>query len=154
MIFSTELLVQIVLSGLMVGVLYALMDAVVDRYFPIIDTLESELEDIEAQIFTPGAARSNIEQLYALKTAASGSLLTRHLPIRVDRYGHCQFTAGEALVSFALMLFYDASLQEVSGVATTLSGAEGSPTINGGKSSTGPAACQAPTPGCQGWLRY
>jgi magnesium transporter len=48
-------------------VLYALMDAVVDRYFPIIDTLESELEDIETQIFTPGAARSNIQQLYALK---------------------------------------------------------------------------------------
>jgi len=40
---------------------------VVDRYFPIIDTLESELEDIETQIFTPGAARSNIQQLYALK---------------------------------------------------------------------------------------
>ena len=48
-------------------VLYALMDAVVDRYFPIIDVLETELEDIEAQIFTPGSARANIEQLYALK---------------------------------------------------------------------------------------
>jgi magnesium transporter len=48
-------------------VLYALMDAVVDRYFPVIDALESELESIEQQIFTPGAVRSNIEQLYALK---------------------------------------------------------------------------------------
>lgn len=48
-------------------VLYALMDAVVDRYFPVIDALESELEGIEAQIFTPGAARENIEHLYALK---------------------------------------------------------------------------------------
>jgi magnesium transporter len=48
-------------------VLYALMDAVVDRYFPVIDALESELESIEQQIFTPGSARSNIEQLYALK---------------------------------------------------------------------------------------
>jgi len=49
-------------------VLYALMDAVVDRYFPIIDQLESELEQIEEQIFTKGiAARSNIEQLYSLK---------------------------------------------------------------------------------------
>jgi len=48
-------------------VLYALMDAVVDRYFPVIDALESELEIIEAQIFTPGAARFNIVQLYALK---------------------------------------------------------------------------------------
>ncbi len=48
-------------------VLYALMDAVVDRYFPIIDMLESELETIEQQIFTTGAARANIELLYALK---------------------------------------------------------------------------------------
>jgi magnesium transporter len=48
-------------------VLYALMDAVVDRYFPIIDALETELEDIESQIFVRGAARANIEQLYNLK---------------------------------------------------------------------------------------
>lgn len=51
-------------------VLYALMDAVVDRYFPIIDTLESELESLEAKIFSQerGAARSNIEALYQLKS--------------------------------------------------------------------------------------
>ena len=50
-------------------VLYALMDAVVDRYFPIIDTLESELEAIEARIFSKerGVARANIEALYELK---------------------------------------------------------------------------------------
>ncbi|MES2942204.1 MAG: magnesium and cobalt transport protein CorA [Pseudomonadota bacterium] len=48
-------------------VLYALMDAVVDRYFPILDELETELETIEKEIFTKGAARSNIEQLYDLK---------------------------------------------------------------------------------------
>ena len=48
-------------------VLYALMDAVVDRYFPIMDRLESELEEIEEQIFAKGAARSNIERLYDLK---------------------------------------------------------------------------------------
>jgi magnesium transporter len=48
-------------------VFYALMDAVVDRYFPIIDTLESELETIEGQIFIRGSARANIEHLYDLK---------------------------------------------------------------------------------------
>ena len=48
-------------------VLYALMDAVVDRYFPVLDELESELETIEKEIFTKGAARSNIERLYDLK---------------------------------------------------------------------------------------
>ena len=48
-------------------VLYALMDAVVDRYFPIIDGLESELETIEQQIFNRGVARKSIERLYELK---------------------------------------------------------------------------------------
>jgi magnesium transporter len=48
-------------------VLYALMDAVVDRYFPLVDALESELETIEGQIFDRGAGRANIERLYDLK---------------------------------------------------------------------------------------
>jgi magnesium transporter len=43
------------------------MDAVVDRYFPIIDLLEGELESIEDRIFEKNAGRANIEQLYALK---------------------------------------------------------------------------------------
>ncbi|HYD80748.1 MAG TPA: magnesium/cobalt transporter CorA [Paucimonas sp.] len=48
-------------------VFYALMDAVVDRYFPVVDALESELEAIEEQIFAKGAAQANIERLYELK---------------------------------------------------------------------------------------
>ena len=48
-------------------VFYALMDAVVDRYFPIVDLLETELETIEEQIFAKGTARANVERLYALK---------------------------------------------------------------------------------------
>ena len=48
-------------------VFYALMDTVVDRYFPIIDAMESELEEIEGRIFAKDGARANIEALYALK---------------------------------------------------------------------------------------
>lgn len=49
-------------------ILYALMDAVVDRYFPILDMLENELDSIEGRIFAPkGVPRENIEALYALK---------------------------------------------------------------------------------------
>jgi magnesium transporter len=48
-------------------VLYALMDAVVDRYFPLVDALESELEQIEDRIFTGDSQRDNIERLYDLK---------------------------------------------------------------------------------------
>jgi magnesium transporter len=49
-------------------ILYALMDAVVDRYFPVLDMLEDELETIEGRIFAPeGVPRENVEALYALK---------------------------------------------------------------------------------------
>lgn len=50
---------------------YALMDAVVDRYFPLVEAIEAELEAVESQIFERGAARSNIERLYALKHRTS-----------------------------------------------------------------------------------
>lgn len=56
-------------------VLYALMDAVVDRYFPVVDFLESELETIEERMFTHGAQRENVERLYDLKRK---SLALRH----------------------------------------------------------------------------
>jgi magnesium transporter len=48
-------------------VLYALMDAVVDRYFPVIDFLEQKLELAEDQIFTGAPARASVEALYLLK---------------------------------------------------------------------------------------
>src|SRR3990172_9318192 len=48
-------------------VLYALMDAVVDRYFPVLDTLEMELETIEEKIFAAKSARAIIESLYYVK---------------------------------------------------------------------------------------
>jgi len=48
-------------------VLYALMDAVVDRYFPILQTIEVDLERIEEEIFAATSPRANIEALYVLK---------------------------------------------------------------------------------------
>ena len=48
-------------------VLYALMDNVVDRYFPVVDALEVELENLEARIFSGAMAQKNIEELYHLK---------------------------------------------------------------------------------------
>jgi magnesium transporter len=48
-------------------VFYAVMDNVVDRYFPVIDALETQLEKIEEHIFERNAARANIQSLYALK---------------------------------------------------------------------------------------
>ena len=48
-------------------VLYALMDAVVDRYFPVLDKIEADLEKIEEQLFTNKNPRANIEALYYVK---------------------------------------------------------------------------------------
>ncbi len=48
-------------------VLYLLLDAVVDSYFPVIDALEAELERIESRIFEGDPARENVEALYSLK---------------------------------------------------------------------------------------
>jgi magnesium transporter len=48
-------------------VLYALIDTVVDRYFPVLEVLEDELEELERRIFADAPARENIERLYALK---------------------------------------------------------------------------------------
>lgn len=48
-------------------VLYALMDTVVDRYFPVIDELSDRIEEIEKAVFTDQTTRENIEALYGLK---------------------------------------------------------------------------------------
>ena len=48
-------------------VLYALMDNVVDRYFPLVDRIETQLEAIEQRIFTEDLARANLRELYDLK---------------------------------------------------------------------------------------
>lgn len=51
-------------------VFYALLDAVVDRYFPLVDVLESQLELVEAQMFVKGEARANVQRMYELKREA------------------------------------------------------------------------------------
>jgi magnesium transporter len=49
-------------------VLYALMDAVVDRYFPVLEAIEMDLELVEERLFAADASpRENIESLYYVK---------------------------------------------------------------------------------------
>ena len=54
------------------------------------------------------------EILYNLKTIGTGSFLTRHVNLPVDRYGHCNFTLDEALGGFALMLLYAGDFEMLS----------------------------------------
>src|SRR5207244_2485518 len=49
-------------------VLYALMDEIVDRYFPVLDQLETEFEVLEEAIFTKDAEpKMVIASMYALR---------------------------------------------------------------------------------------
>jgi magnesium transporter len=48
-------------------VFYALIDAVVDRYFPVLDAIEAEFEKFEEQIFSGKSLRANIEGLYYVR---------------------------------------------------------------------------------------
>src|SRR4030095_3240114 len=48
-------------------VLYALMDTVVDRYFPVLDRLSAEIEESEDRFFAGQPTRAKFEALYSLK---------------------------------------------------------------------------------------
>ena len=48
-------------------VLHAIMDFVVDQYFPIVDALEDDLETLEADIFGDNASRDTTMRIYNLK---------------------------------------------------------------------------------------
>jgi len=47
--------------------LYAVMDSIVDQYFPVVDALETELTAIEEKIFSEKPSRQTTEQIYELK---------------------------------------------------------------------------------------
>ena len=51
-------------------VLYALMDSIVDRYFPIIDSFEEEIETLEEAIFASQMDSTIAERIYELKREA------------------------------------------------------------------------------------
>jgi magnesium transporter len=48
-------------------VFYAIIDNIVDRYFPIVDLLETQLDEIEDDIFKLESAKAQIEAIYILK---------------------------------------------------------------------------------------
>jgi magnesium transporter len=47
--------------------LYALMDSIVDQYFPIVDALEQELQALEESIFSESFSRETTAQIYDLR---------------------------------------------------------------------------------------
>ena len=54
-------------------VFYALVDTIVDRYFPVLDALESELEKIEEQIFVRNLRALEHRGALRVEAAADGA---------------------------------------------------------------------------------
>jgi magnesium transporter len=48
-------------------VLYAVMDFIVDHYFPVLDTLGDQLESLEDEIFSETFDRKTVQRIYDLK---------------------------------------------------------------------------------------
>jgi len=48
-------------------VLYAIMDFIVDHYFPIVDAIEEQLESLEGEVFGGALSRDISERIYKLK---------------------------------------------------------------------------------------
>ena len=61
-------------------VFYAICDAIVDRYFPVVDALETELETIEGAMFSNDDPRENVRRLYEIKQKV-GELRHAVLPL-------------------------------------------------------------------------
>lgn len=82
-------------------VLYAILDAVVDRYFPVLDKIETEVEEIEEQLFANRNPRANIEALYYVKRKlamlkhSSGPLLETVAKLHGGRVPHLCLGLGE-----------------------------------------------------------
>ncbi|MFO1124182.1 MAG: magnesium/cobalt transporter CorA [Methylocystis sp.] len=48
-------------------IVYAILDFIVDNYFPVLDAIDNEVEDIEDHVITTTMGRAEIEQLYTMR---------------------------------------------------------------------------------------
>jgi magnesium transporter len=53
-------------------VIYAILDFITDNYFPVLDAIEGELEEIESEIFAATPANEKIERIYRLRVELQG----------------------------------------------------------------------------------
>lgn len=88
-------------------VLYALMDAVVDDYFPALAALEERFERVEAQIFSKNPVRETIKELYVLRQGIM--TLKRAVAPLHDALGKLYGGRVPALVATAQEYFRDIS---------------------------------------------
>jgi len=84
-------------------VLYAIMDFVVDNYFPVVDALEQEVESLEDHVFNDTFDQETVEHIYRLKrdllslrravapvVEMSNRLMRFDMPL-IDKHAHPYF---------------------------------------------------------------
>ncbi|MDH5485458.1 MAG: prolyl oligopeptidase family serine peptidase [Gammaproteobacteria bacterium] len=60
------------------------------------------------------------QTLYSLKTLQSGALFNQHVPLRIERFEHCNFKISEVLAGFSLLLKKTVGLENVPAVTYML----------------------------------
>jgi magnesium transporter len=86
-------------------VLYALMDFVVDHYFPVVEQLETELQELEARIFGDRFDREATPRIYRLKRNLL--VLKRAITPLVGITGHLMRDPSPLIPAEARVFFQD-----------------------------------------------
>lgn len=114
-------------------------DILLNRLIPRVSADPAALQEMKAHYDTSGMLTNPVitihtsrdqqvpylhEVLYNVKTIRTGALLTRHLNIPINRYEHCNFTPGETLFAFSVMLAYVREIGRIDGVGSVLQGGD------------------------------
>jgi magnesium transporter len=80
-------------------ILYAILDFITDNYFPVLDEIEEELEQIEQELFAATPAREKIERIYRLRVELQRMrrVVSPMLEIS-NRLGRHEFPASAAMI--------------------------------------------------------
>jgi magnesium transporter len=80
-------------------ILYAILDFITDNYFPVLDEIEEELEQIEEEIFTATPANEKIERIYRLRVELQRMRRVVSPMIEIStRLGRHEFVAAPAVI--------------------------------------------------------
>jgi magnesium transporter len=80
-------------------IVYAILDFIADNYFPVLDAIEGELEEIENEIFAATPANEKIERIYRLRVELQGMRRVVAPMLEIcNRLARHEFTATEQAI--------------------------------------------------------
>jgi len=89
-------------------VLYAILDFITDNYFPVLDEIEDELEEIEEELFAATSTNTKIERIYRLRVDLQRMRRVVAPMLEIcNRLGRHEFPASAAAIQPYLRDLYD-----------------------------------------------